>query len=428
VTAWQTRAGGQGCAVTLTPVAFDADSRAFRFAQLLADVGFRSVVIEGRASARHFWSEALEVRSAGKKPPPEISPGSILRPGRLRNAILAMRRGGMGAAGEAMLYWGFRAHDWWRYCQRPRFLIPPAEIYVLHSFELYRAVAPLARRLGARILYDAHDFYRGIEPPERQLAFDRKRRHPFLRGLEDRLVSAADAFTTVSNGLADLMTQTFGRRPDVIRNCHDERHDRANVPPLRKTLGLGERDRLAIVVGNYKAGLAIHVAAAALQHLPETVHLAFLGRGYESVAATLPAGLLGRRLHLGYAVAPDEIVPTIRGADLGLILYEPCSENYRHALPNGFFQLVAAGLPIVRGELPEVEAAIGNHRVGYCLPKIAPVEIAQAISRTIEELDLLRVNAEALGRSLRWENEARRLHRLIDPILVPSPSTQLQLQ
>ena len=117
---------------------------------------------------------------------------------------------------------------------------------------------------------------------------------------------------------------------------------------MRKTLGLGETDRLAVVVGNYKAGLAIQAAAAALQYLPENTHLAFLGRGYETIAAGLPGGLVGRRLHLGHAVAPDEIVPTIRTADLGLVLYEPYSENYRYALPNGFFQLVAAGLPIVR--------------------------------------------------------------------------------
>ena len=43
-------------------------------------------------------------------------------------------------------------------------LLPPAELYYLHSFELHRAVAPLAARLGARVIYDAHDFYRGIEP------------------------------------------------------------------------------------------------------------------------------------------------------------------------------------------------------------------------------------------------------------------------
>jgi glycosyltransferase involved in cell wall biosynthesis len=424
----QPAASGKGVAVSLTPVSLDADSRAVRFAQTLADAGFRSIVVEGRPSARHFWNKAIEVRSVGRTPAAEIRPGSILQPGRLRNAVLSMRQGRMGVAGEAMLYMGFRAHDWWRYCQQPRALIPPAELYVLHSFELYRAIAPLVRRLGARVLYDAHDFYRGIETFERQFAFDRKRRYPFLRRLEDQLVSAADVFTTVSGGLADLMAQTFRRRPDVIRNCHDERLDRAGVPPLRKTLGLGEADRLAVFVGNYKAGLAIHAAAAALEYLPENVHLAFLGRGYEAVAASLSGGRVGSRLHLGHAVAPDEIVPTIRGADLGLVLYEPHSENYRYALPNGFFQLVAAGLPIVRGELQEIEAAIGGQLVGYCLPKLEPFEIAQAISCVIEERDVLRANAEVLRRSLRWENEAIKLRQLISSSLAPSAATQLQLQ
>ena len=424
----QSLIGGQGVAVTLTPVSLDADSRAFRYAQMLADAGFRSIVVEGRPSARHFWNKAIEVRSVGSTSAAEIRPGSILRPGRLRNVVLSVRQGRMGAAGDAMLYMGFRAHDWWRYRRQPRTLIPPAELYVLHSFELYRAVAPLARRLGAPVLYDAHDFYRGIETPEQQFAFDRKRRYPFLRRLEDQLVSAADAFTTVSTGLADLMAQAFGRRPDIIRNCHDERHDRANVPPLRVTLGLGEADRLAVIVGNYKAGLAIHAAAAALQHLPENVHLAFVGRGYEAVAATLPPGLVGRRLHLGHAVAPDEIVPTIRTADLGLVLYEPYSENYRYALPNGFFQLVAAGLPIVRGQLQEIEAAIGGHSIGYCLPQLEPVGIAQAISRSLKERDVLRANAEVLRRTLRWENEAMKLRQIIKLILTPSTETRLQLR
>lgn len=124
-------------------------------------------------------------------------------------------------------------------------------------------------------------------------------------------------------------------------------------------------------------------------------------------------------------MAPDEIVPAIRSVDLGLVLYEPYSENYRYALPNGFFQLVAAGLPIVRAELPEIEAVIGGLGVGYCLPRLEPDGLAQAISRAIAERDLLRGNVALLTRSLRWENEAKRLCRLIDAIVTPAAAPQL---
>ena len=91
--------------------------------------------------------------------------------------------------------------------------------------------------------------------------------------------------------------------------------------------------------------MAVDVAIAALARLPERFHLAFLGRGYEAVATAQRRGPLADRLHLGHLVAPNEVVPAIRSADVGLVLYAPYSENYRNALPNGFFQVVAAGLP-----------------------------------------------------------------------------------
>lgn len=414
---------GRGVAVSLSTLPLEADSRAYRFAQTLAETGYRSIVIETRASNRRFWGDEIEVRSTGraKRTTP---PSSILCPGRLRNAVTMVRQGRLGAISEVALYTAFRGFDWREYYYRPRRLIPPAELYVLHSFELYRAVAPLARRLGARILYDAHDFYRAIEPQERLSAFDRDWRQPFLRHLEDRLAAEADVITTVGNGVAGMMAQALGRRPDVIRNFHDDRGDRVDALPLRRMLGLGEAHRLAVVVGNYKAGLAVNVGAAALQRLPENWHLAFIGRGYDTIAAELPSELVGRRLHLGHAVAPDEIVPTIRSADIGLVIYEPYSENYRFALPNGFFQAVAAGLPLVRGELPEIEATIGNTEIGYCLPRLDPERLARAMLHAVEERDQLHANTAALARTLRWDGEAARLRRLIG---VPSASARLAM-
>ena len=45
----QLAANGKGVAVSLTPAPLDADSRAFRFAQMLADTGFH-----------RSWSKAAE--------------------------------------------------------------------------------------------------------------------------------------------------------------------------------------------------------------------------------------------------------------------------------------------------------------------------------------------------------------------------------
>jgi len=410
-----------GCviAVSVTPIALEADSRAYRVACTLADSGFRSIVVEGRPSRNRFWDERLEVLSLGRSVAESFS-GSAFRNGRLRSVVTALREGRIGSPGEAMLYAAFRAHDWRYHYHIPRARLPVADLYYLHSFEMHRAVMPIAARNGARIIYDAHDFYREIDPPEAQRSFDRNRLRPFYDRLESQLVATAAAVVTVSDGVAEQMERVFGRRPEVVRNCHDDRRDRRDGPDLRRILGLTGADRLCVMIGNYKSGMALEIAAAALALLPGNFHFAFVGRGYEAVAGTLPRKLIASRLHLGNAFDPDKVVPSIRSADIGLVIYEAYSENYRCALPNGFFQIVAAGLPIVRGHLPEIEAAIGGHPVGVCLPHLDPATLAQAILRCAKDAAALRANAAALARELRWETEAARLRSLIDSVVAGS--------
>ena len=170
------------------------------------------------------------------------------------------------------------------------------------------------------------------------------------------------------------------------------------------------------MIGNYKIGMAVAVAGAALALLPERYHLAFVGRGYEAAIAALPQSLLGSRLHIGHSFPPDAIVPAIRSADIGLVLYEPRSTNYRYALPNGFFQAVAAGLPLVRAPLVEIERAIAGRAIGICLERLDAASLAAAVASCSEISELLRTNAAGLARELSWRREAARLEVLIDRV------------
>ena len=414
----------RGIAVSVTPIALQADSRAYRIACTLADSGFRSIVMEGQPSCNRFWDERLNVLSLGRSASASRS-GSALHHGHLRSVVTALREGRVGSPGETMLYAAFRAYDWRAHCRVPRAQMPVADLYYLHSFEMHRAVRPIAERNGARIIYDAHDFYREIDPPGAQLSFDRNRLRPFYDRLEGQLVATADAVSTVSHGVADQMERVFGRRPEVIRNCHDERHDRRDGPNLRMILGLAPSDRLCVMIGNYKPGMAIRIAAEALALLPDNFHFAFIGRGYEAVPGKLSRELIAPRLHLGNPFDPDRVVPAIRSADVGLVLYEPRSLNYRNALPNGFFQVVAACLPVVRAPLVEVENTIGDRRVGVCLDELSPTALAAAILQCSGDVGVFRAETIRLARELRWELEARRLACLFEEVMRKPRSNRL---
>lgn len=396
---------GSATIVSLTPLPLERDSRTFRIAHSFAEAGWRSVVVEGEASARPFWGEGIEVLALSSRPGAATPPGgAAARPG----AVARLRMGEFGRLGEYALYAAYRGCDWWRY-RRPAGRVPKADLYYLHSFELHRAVA--AR--GVPIIYDAHDFYRGIEPPLSQPSFDRHCLRPFLDRLEGRLVAEAAAVVTVSGGVAGLMEQTLGRRPVVIRNCHDERLDRPVAPDLRARLGLTPEDCLCVVVGNRKRGMAVEVAVEAFSRLPPRFHLAFVGRGYDADRDRLTSGPASAQLHFGNAVLPNQIVPFIRSADLGLVLYRRHSENYAAALPNGFFQAVAAGLPLVRAALPEIEAVIAGRDVGVCFDRLEPQSLADAVLAGAARAPQLRPAAAALGRELRWQSEAERLLPLV---------------
>lgn len=396
--------------VSLTPLPLERDSRTWRIAHSFAEAGWRSVVVEGEASASPFWANTIEVVSLA---PPRAAAAAT---GAGHGAVARVRAGEWGRAGEYALYGAYRGYDWWRY-RRPAGRVPAADLYYLHSFELHRAVA----RRGAPVIYDAHDFYRGIEPPPSTPAFDRHCLRPYLDRLEGRLVADAAALVTVSTGVARLIERTFGRRPAVIRNCHDERLDRPVASDLRARLGLAPDDCLCVVVGNRKRGMAVEEAAAAFARLPRRFHLAFVGRGYEADRDRFASQPVGSRLHFGNWVLPDRIVPLIGSADLGLVLYRQHSENYAAALPNGFFQVVAAGLPLVRGNLPEVESAIAGRDVGACLERLDPQPLADAVMACAGRAGELRLRAAALARDLRWQSEAERLLPLVEGVLRSRP-------
>jgi glycosyltransferase involved in cell wall biosynthesis len=112
------------------------------------------------------------------------------------------------------------------------------------------------------------------------------------------------------------------------------------------------------------------------------------------------------------------VVPLIAGADAGLVPYRALTRNYVHALPNGFFQAIGAGLPLIYpSDLVDVAATAERYEMGIAVDTGDPGAIAGALRSLGEDPERtarLRANAARARERESWEHEEALLARVVE--------------
>lgn len=303
---------------------------------------------------------------------------------------------------------------------------PRADLYYLHAFYQFPAVWILCRRHGAKLIYDAHDFYLHQLDDPGVSSYWKNWVIPFERVIERACVRFADDVVTVNDGIASLMRRQFGCEPSIMRNVHDFRLDHQSVRTIRETIGLPPGAFLVVSIGNYKSGIVLEPVLDALKALPSHVHLAFLGGGYPALDEAAALRGLGGRIHLLGRVLPQEVVPFARSADAAILLYFGRTPNYPNALPNGLFQSIAAELPLVYPNLEQIRRLAERYEVGIMADPQEAAEIEAALRILLEDDERrteIRENLRAAGRELCWEREEQVLKGLLRAHLQTEPTT-----
>ncbi|WP_139333812.1 glycosyltransferase [Bosea sp. TND4EK4] len=306
--------------------------------------------------------------------------------------------------------------------QPTRAITPGAKLYYLHSPYQFPAIAFRCLTGKARYIYDAHDFYSHMDDHTRLPSFWTRWVVPWENMIERWCVRHASAVVTVNQGIAELMKKRFGRDVVVLRNAHDPRLEGAPGTTLRTSLGLAEDALLTVCIGQWKRDTAIAQAMQAFATLPDHHHLAFLGANFPSYAAQIAELGIEGRVHFHPAVKANEVVPFVRSADFGLLLYHPVSPSIRHCLPNGFFQPLAAGLPVLYPDLPEIVRVAGPLDLGLQINPLDPKSIAEAVLCLGSDSSLRaskKANVEAARDELSWERDEEVLKRLIEDLIGP---------
>ena len=257
------------------------------------------------------------------------------------------------------------------------------------------------------LVYDSHEFFTGV-PELNHKPFVKM----FWTRLEQLILPRIKYMITVSDSVADAYAELYGVSPVVIWNAGWQM---PGIKPFnRKDIGVEETDLLLIMQGT---GINIDKGAEELVEAvagTNGVSLIIVGSGdviphlkkmtcelnAESVVKFFPP------------VMKEELARYTMTADLGMSLEKNTNLNYRFSLPNKFLDYIAAGVPVIAADLPEMSGIISKYGCGILIRETTVGElrgVIEEIRSDRSKLNSLRENAIKASKKINWETESEKV-------------------
>lgn len=274
---------------------------------------------------------------------------------------------------------------------------------VLHASDLHvlPALASAASASGARLTYDAREYYPGLDAAGR----------PWVRwawgAIERRTIRRADAVFTVNRAIADAMARRYRiAAPTVVRNVSDAPTSGwPRTGALRQRLGLPDERPIVLYQGLWREGRGLIPLTDAMREIPEAA-LVLIGEG--PLAPELQAREARGELRLLPFTPPDELRSLTPDADVGAIIARPLTESLRMGLPNKLFEYAAAGVPTLAGaEIAPLATLVDQYTAGLTADPDSHASIVAALRRLLDpaERDAFRDGASRLHAAHSWQTE-----------------------
>lgn len=247
-----------------------------------------------------------------------------------------------------------------------------------NDLETLAVGAASSAALGAGLVYDSHELWRHRQAT----GVLRKLGQAYDGIIERRLLKNVDLTITVSQGIADWLSATYGVEPLVVRNV-PRKAANSSPGPIHHLADLPRDTRVIAYTGRPMPHRGIEAVIGALPIVGETFHFVIIGLATDAERSRILdyANRLGvaDRLHFVAPVGPDEVVAALRGATCAMAMTEPTCLSHRLSLPNKFFQAAQAGVPVlVRRDLREIAALAEQDDLGVVVDD-DPATVAQAI-------------------------------------------------
>jgi glycogen synthase len=288
----------------------------------------------------------------------------------------------------------------------------PVDIVHANDLDTLPVAVALKRRMGASLVYDAHE-----------LSSEATGLHPLISKVresrERRLVHLADAVVTVNPFLAGILASRYRLPPPAVvyngaASC--EHTARPAHHPVR-----------LLFQGQFFADRNLEELIMAMPLLRHRALLTLQGWGGVERQLRQLVDEIGLRDTVVFAppVPPSDLVAEAAAHDVGVISYLPVSMNLKYSTPNKLFDYMAGGLAIVSSDIPAVREVLDDAACGAYIDRTAPNGLADCLARLVDDPDrILRLKQAAVDACPRysWSKQSEALLDVYDH--VSSPSTQ----
>lgn len=284
-----------------------------------------------------------------------------------------------------------------------------------HASDLYclAAVRRAAKRRDALLTYDARELYPFVAATR-----GRPWVRWFWRRFEARHIKDCHAVFTVSDGIADLLQDTYHiLRPVVVHNAPETQEVRRS-DVLRKQLPIPPDGRIVLHQGQMRKDRGCTQLVEAATAI-SGAHIVFLGDGPLQPQLQTAAAEFGiaDRVHFVEAVAPNRLLNYTASADVGVTLLEDTCLNHRLALPNKLFEYLMAGLPVLGSDLPEIRGIITKFDVGLVADPSRVDKVRNALEIMLADdapISKWQGNAKRVSETISWEIASHRFLTAIE--------------
>lgn len=290
---------------------------------------------------------------------------------------------------------------------------------IVHAHDVNTLVTAwfAAKLSGAHIIYDAHEISTSREG------------YSSFRGLvahvESTLMPRVQGAITTTDARAKFFARMYGvPRPLVLQNR--PRHtDIETSDRIRQELQLDQPWPIVLYQGGLQQGrgldLLIDVAARI-----EQAYFVFIGGGRMASSLHSQAEQFGitERVRFIPTVALAELPSYTASADIGVQPLENTCLNHFTTDSNKLFEYVAAGLPVVATDLPEIRLVVRAYDLGLLFRSGSAEQLIDAITRLLQDIELratYKTNAIRASMLLTWEAQESELVALYARVAGATP-------